>query len=60
VDVSSGELARIEIRQAGGIELEYRFGDWQSDIPLPASLFRFQIPAGVAVVDGATLPESPM
>jgi outer membrane lipoprotein carrier protein len=59
VDVSSGELARIEIRQPGGIELEYRFADWQSDIPLPGSLFRFQIPAGVAVVDGATLPESP-
>jgi len=59
VDSSSGELARIEIRQPGGVELEYRFGNWQSDIPLPASLFRFEIPAGVAVVDGTTLPESP-
>ena len=59
VDTSSGELARIEIRQPGSVELEYRFANWQSDIPLPASLFRFEIPAGVAVVNGATLPESP-
>jgi len=60
VDSSSGELARIEIRQPGGVELEYRFGNWQSDIPLPGSLFRFDIPPGVAVVEGATLPESPL
>ncbi len=58
VDKSSGELARIEIRQPGGIELEYRFGDWQSDIPLAADLFRFQVPPGVAIVDGSSLSES--
>lgn len=59
MDTTSGELARIEIRQPGGIELEYRFGNWQSDIPLTGDLFRFQIPAGVAIVDGASLSESP-
>jgi outer membrane lipoprotein carrier protein len=59
VDTSSGELARIEIRQPGAIELEYRFGNWQSDIPLAADLFRFQVPVGVAIVDGASLSESP-
>ena len=56
---SSGELARIEIRQPGGIELEYRFGNWQSDIPLADDLFRFQVPKGVAIVDGTALSESP-
>ena len=40
VDKSSGELARIEIRQPGQIELEYRFGSWQEDIPLADSMFR--------------------
>jgi outer membrane lipoprotein carrier protein len=60
LDTSSGELARIEIRQPGGIELEYRFGNWQSDIPLAGDLFRFQVPAGVAIVDGASLSESPL
>jgi outer membrane lipoprotein carrier protein len=55
LDTSSGELARIEIRQTGGIELEYRFGNWQTDIPLAGDLFRFQVPAGVAIVDGSSL-----
>jgi outer membrane lipoprotein carrier protein len=59
VDRSSGELARIDIRQPGGIELEYRFGDWQVDLALPDELFRFQVPEGVAVVDGAALSEGP-
>ena len=59
VDSASGELARIEIRQPGGIELEYRFGNWQTDIPLPDDMFRFQVPVGVAVVDGAALSAEP-
>jgi len=59
VDKSSGELARIQIRQPGGIELEYRFGDWQVDPQLPDDMFRFHIPVGVAVVDGAALSEGP-
>ncbi len=59
VDSSSGELARIEIRQPGGIELEYSFGKWQTDIPLSADLFRFQVPAGVAIVDGAAMMDTP-
>lgn len=59
MDKSSGELARIEIRQPGGIELEYRFGDWLEDIPLADDMFRFQVPVGVAVVDGAALSQGP-
>ena len=60
LDTSTGELARIDIRQPGGIELEYRFGNWQSDIPLVGDLFRFQVPAGVAIVNGQSLSEAPM
>jgi outer membrane lipoprotein carrier protein len=59
MDTTSGELARIEIRQPGGIELEYRFGNWQSDIALAADLFRFEVPAGVAIVDGSSLMNAP-
>jgi outer membrane lipoprotein carrier protein len=55
MDTSSGELARIEIRQPGGIELEYRFGDWQQDVALPEEMFHFQVPVGVAIVDGSAL-----
>jgi outer membrane lipoprotein carrier protein len=60
LDATTGELARIEIRQPGGIELEYRFGKWQTDVPLAGDLFRFQVPAGVAIVDGGSLPGSPL
>jgi outer membrane lipoprotein carrier protein len=59
IDSSTGELARIEIRQPGGIELEYRFGNWKADVPLASDLFRFQVPMGVAIVDGSALSESP-
>jgi outer membrane lipoprotein carrier protein len=55
MDSGSGELARIDIRQPGGVDLEYRFGSWQTDMPLSEDLFHFQIPRGVAIVDGAGL-----
>jgi outer membrane lipoprotein carrier protein len=58
VDTSSGELSRIQVRQPGGIELEYRFGNWQTDIPLESSLFRFEVPKGVAIVDGAAASDA--
>jgi outer membrane lipoprotein carrier protein len=60
LDSTTGELARIDIHEPGGIDLEYRFGNWQTDIPLSADQFHFQVPAGVAIVDGSTLPESPL
>ena len=59
MDTTSGELARIEVRQPGGIELEFRFGNWQTDVTLPDDMFRFQVPVGVAVVDGAISTEGP-
>ncbi len=59
VDSSSGELASVRIRQAGGIELEYRFGDWRENLPLPDEMFRFRAPVGVAIVDGAALNDTP-
>jgi outer membrane lipoprotein carrier protein len=48
----SGELARIVIRQADSVELEFRFVKWQFDPPLPSSMFRFEVPPGVAIVKG--------
>ena len=55
VDIASGELARVLVRQAGGVELEYRFGNWRENIALPEALFHFQPPAGVAIVDEASV-----
>jgi outer membrane lipoprotein-sorting protein len=60
LDAATGELVRIDIHQPGAIELEYRFGNWNADMPLAGDLFRFQVPAGVAVVDGRVLSDSPL
>jgi outer membrane lipoprotein carrier protein len=51
VNPESGELADVRVLQPGGIELEYRFGNWQENLPLPESLFHYQAPAGVAIVE---------
>ena len=48
----TGELARLIVRQAGGIEVEFRFENWRFDPPLPDTMFRFEPPAGVAIVNG--------
>jgi outer membrane lipoprotein carrier protein len=48
----SGELARLIVRQAGGIEVEFRFENWRFDPPLPDTMFRFEPPRGVAIVNG--------
>jgi outer membrane lipoprotein carrier protein len=55
VDTSNGDLADVRIRQAGGIEMEYRFGDWQQGMNLPDDMFQFHPPSGVAIVDGSAL-----
>jgi outer membrane lipoprotein carrier protein len=51
VDPEGGELADIRVLQPGGIELEYRFGNWRENVPLAESLFQFQAPPGVAIVE---------
>jgi outer membrane lipoprotein-sorting protein len=51
VDSSTGELADVRVLQAGGVELEFRFGQWQEGLPLQQTLFRFQTPPGVTLLD---------
>jgi outer membrane lipoprotein carrier protein len=48
----SGELARLIVRQAGGISVEFRFENWRFDPAVPDSMFHFEPPAGVAIVNG--------
>ena len=48
----TGELARIIVRQAGGIQVEFRFENWRFDPPIPESMFHFEPPPGVAIVNG--------
>jgi outer membrane lipoprotein carrier protein len=48
----SGELMRLIVRQAGGVQVEFRFQNWRFDPPIPETMFRFEPPAGVAIVNG--------
>ena len=53
VDGQTGELADVRVLQPGGIELDFRFGNWVENLPLEESLFHFQPPLGVAIVNQA-------
>ncbi len=60
INPSTGELDDVRVLQPGGIELDYRFGNWIENLPLQDSLFHFQPPPGVAIVDGSkSLAASP-
>jgi outer membrane lipoprotein carrier protein len=58
VDPATGELGDVRVLEPGGIELEYRFGNWEYNIPLPDSLFRFQAPVGVAILNESAPPDA--
>jgi len=59
VDTATGELEDVRVREPGGIEIEYRFGNWKANTPLEDSLFHFQAPLGVAIVDEPKAPSAP-
>jgi outer membrane lipoprotein carrier protein len=48
-------LVRVVIRESGDVETEFRFGNWQADIPIAEAQFHFQPPPGVSVVDESSL-----
>jgi len=49
---TTSELCRIVVHQVGGVDIEFKFKDWQFDPPVPDSFFRFEVPRGVAIVNG--------
>ncbi len=49
---SSGELVRLLVNDPGGVGIEFRFANWQVNPPIDDSFFRFQVPPGVAIVNG--------
>lgn len=53
----TSELVRIVMRGSGGVDIEFKFKGWQFDPALPESFFRFEVPPGVAIVNGE-LPAS--
>ena len=50
-----GWLTRIVIHEAGNTQTEFRFGNWEENLPIPEPTFHFQPPAGVAIVDEESL-----
>jgi outer membrane lipoprotein carrier protein len=48
----TGDLARVLVRDKGGIAIEFRFENWQFNPILAASEFEFHPPAGVAILNG--------
>lgn len=48
----TSQLVRAVVRGSGGVDIEFKFKDWQFDPPLPDSFFRFDVPPGVAIVNG--------
>jgi len=48
----TGDLERILLRERGAVGIEFQFKDWQIDPLVPDSLFRFDAPKGVAIVNG--------
>src|SRR5713226_3501063 len=57
VNRDSGDLARIIVRQAGGIQAESSLENGRFDPPIPESMFHFEPPPGVAIVNGE-LPDA--
>jgi outer membrane lipoprotein carrier protein len=52
VNRQSGELVRIVVVDSGGVQVEFRFSNWQFDPLLQASKFRFEPSKGIVIVDG--------
>lgn len=52
---SKNQLVRLDIKQAGDIENDFRFGDWHENVPIEPSKFHFEPPAGVAIVNDESL-----
>ena len=48
-------LVRLLIRQPGNLETEFRFGNWEENLPIAETMFHFAPAPGVTVVDEATL-----
>jgi outer membrane lipoprotein-sorting protein len=48
----TGELARLLVRQRGSVQVEFKFATWRTDPQIPESLFHFDLPPGVAIVNG--------
>jgi len=52
---ADANLIGVVIHEPGNITTEFRFGNWQENIPIPEAKFHFLVPPGVAIVDEESL-----
>jgi outer membrane lipoprotein carrier protein len=52
---ADANLVGVVIHEPGNITTEFRFGNWQENVPLPEAKFHFRVPPGVAIVDEESL-----
>jgi outer membrane lipoprotein carrier protein len=55
---SEARLVRLLVRQPGALETEFRFANWEENLPIPEAKFHFEPPPNVAVVDESALASS--
>ena len=55
---NNGDLTRVLVSEKGGVTVEFKFADWRFDPSVPDSFFRFDVPRGVAIVNGESAAES--
>jgi outer membrane lipoprotein carrier protein len=48
----TGDLVGVVVRDPGGVGIEFHFANWQQDPQVAESMFRFNAPPGVAIVNG--------
>lgn len=48
-------LSRVVIREPGNVTTEFRFGNWEENIPIAEAKFHFDAPPGVSIVDEESL-----
>ena len=49
---ANGELLRVVVADPGGVQVEFRFANWEFNPRVEDAKFHFQAPKGVAIVDG--------
>jgi outer membrane lipoprotein carrier protein len=51
----TGDLVGVVVKDPGGVGIEFQFANWEQDPQVAESLFRFNAPPGVAIVNGELL-----
>lgn len=54
----TGDLARVLVREKGGVTVEFKFENWRFNPSVPSAYFRFDVPPGVAIVNGESAADS--